>query len=253
MIIKKAVEQVIESGVKPIILELQQIKNHAQETEVLRTSLTIRSLSLGVLTPHQYRFVARRTSQGNRLVQRNIERLFYFYDELKREFPTVKLYTVSAYARTLQNGEFRNVLYETLLKYPQVEKEKICIELSADLLFEDLDEYKGELKALRELGVKIALCEVGEEFCPMLRLNEIEFDVAFLDQYVNEQQSKAHGEDIIKSLVDFIHLRPIKVYAGNVTNEEESQLLEKLGCDGYAMKEDSELEHKEWRLGGKAE
>ena len=79
MTIKKAVEQTIDSGIHPIVLDAQRVKNFSGEIEGVRTSLIVKSLALGTLTANEYRFVARRTLQANRLVERNIEKLFYFY------------------------------------------------------------------------------------------------------------------------------------------------------------------------------
>ena len=84
MILKKAVEQVINSGVKPIVLDVQRVLDFSGNVEGLRTSLVIRSLELGVLTANEYRFVARRTEQGSKLVEKNLDKLFYFYHDLKR-------------------------------------------------------------------------------------------------------------------------------------------------------------------------
>ena len=77
MVIKKAVEQVIESGVKPIILDLQKVVDFSSNVQGIRSSLVIKSLQLGTLTANEYRYVARRTNQGSRLVERNIEKLFF--------------------------------------------------------------------------------------------------------------------------------------------------------------------------------
>ena len=77
MIIKKAVEQVIDSGIKPIILDLQRVVNFSSDVEGVRTSLVVKSLELGTLTANEYRYIARRTNQGTRLTERNIEKLFF--------------------------------------------------------------------------------------------------------------------------------------------------------------------------------
>ena len=117
MIIKKAVQQVIESGVKPIILDMQRVMDYAGEIVGVRTSLVVKSLSLGTLTANQYRYVARRTAQGSKLVDRNVEKLFCFYEDIKAENQGAEFYTVSVYARTLKDGQMYDVLNEYLKKY----------------------------------------------------------------------------------------------------------------------------------------
>lgn len=250
MIIKKAVEQVINSGVKPIVLDLQRVLNFSGDVEAIRTSLVINSLELGVLTANQYRYVARRTDQGSKLVERNLEKLFFFYDDIKKEFRTAKFFTISVYARALLDGVLFQTFSEFFRRYPNVEADKICIEISADILFEDIKTYKKEIDNLRQLGVKVAVCEVAQEFCPLLRLNEINYDAVFLDGYFTSNLEDESRENEINGVMCIINNRPSKVY-GSCVAQESIPLLEKIGADGYTLETDDALEHKEWRVGGK--
>ena len=248
MTIKKAVEQTIDSGIHPIVLDAQRVKNFGGEIEGVRTSLIVKSLSLGTLTANEYRFVARRTLQANRLVERNIEKLFYFYPLLLKEHLGAKFFTVSVYARTLRDGQLLTVLTDYLRKYP-VDPTKIYLEMSADILFENLPEYKKEIDNLRNLGFKIALCEVGSEFCPLLRLNEIPYDIVFLDDYA-QKSLQDDREQEIQGLMSIITARITKVY-GSCVSVEQIPYLEKIGADGYTFAEDEDLEEKEWHVGAK--
>ena len=252
MIIKKAVEQVIDSGVKPIVLDVQRVVNFSEEVEGIRTSLVIKSLDLGVLTANQYRIVARRTEQGSKLVERNVEKLFYFYQDLKKEFPSAQFFTVSVYARALLNGALLQMLEGFFQKYPYVDADTICLELSADILFEDIAVYKEELDQVKQLGVKIALCEVAQEFCPLLRLHEVDYDLVFLDGYFTSSLDDENKESEINGVMSIINTRPTKIYASCIA-PETVPLLEKIGADGYTFEKDETLENKEWRVGGREE
>jgi EAL domain-containing protein (putative c-di-GMP-specific phosphodiesterase class I) len=249
MIIKKAVEQVIESGVKPIILDLQKVVDFSSNVQGIRSSLVIKSLQLGTLTASEYRYVARRTNQGSRLVERNIEKLFFFFDDIKKEFSKAEFFTISVYARSIIDGQLTQALIDNFAKFPSVDPAMICIELSADILFEYLNKYNNELKKLKQLGVKIALCEVAQEFCPLLRLNEIEYDYVFLDGYFTRSLDKQEKESQINGIMSIINTRPCKIY-GSCVEDEYISLLEKVGADGYTLKTDAKLVEKEWRVGG---
>ncbi len=249
MIIKKAVEQVIESGVKPIILDLQRVIDFSSDVQGIRTSLVIKSLQLGTLTANEYRYIARRTNQGTRLTERNIEKLFFFFDDIKKEFSSAKFFTISAYARSLADVQLTQTLMDNFEKFPNVDPEMICIELSADILFENIDKYKNELEKLKQLGVKIALCEVAQEFCPLLRLNEVEYDYIFLDGYFTRSLDDEGKESQINGVMCIINTRPCKIY-GSCVEDEYISLLEKVGADGYTLKTDAKLVDKEWRVGG---
>ena len=250
MVVKKAVEQVINSGVNPIVLDAQRVLNFSNGVEGLRTSLVIKSLELGVLTANEYRFIARRTEQGSKLVERNLEKLFYFYNDFKKEFKTAKFFTVSVYARSLLNGVLFEMVDGFLKRCSIVSPDSICLEISADILFEDINEYKKEIKKLKQLGVKIALCEVASEFCPILRLNEIDYDFVFIDEYFLKSLKEDKNENQINAVINIVNSRPTKIY-GSCIESEDVSYVEKYGFDGYTLKTDGELQNKEWRVGGK--
>lgn len=248
--IKKAVEQTLDSGIKPIVLDAQRVKNFSGEIEGLRTSLIVKSLALGTLTASEYRFVARRTKQANGLVHRNIEKAFYFYDKLLQENHGAKFITISVYARTLLNGELFHMLDEFHLKYPAVDTAKICLEMSADILFENLPEYLPAIQAIKQMGYKIALCEVGSEFCPILRLNEIPYDIVFLDNYVPNALLYGDREQEMLGLLNIISTHPVKIY-GSCVEPEHLPLLEKIGVDGYTYLKDEDLQEQDWYIAAK--
>lgn len=67
------VKETLDSGIAPITLDFSEIKFFESNSKIIRTFITVNSLDLGVLTYRQYRFVARRTKIGNRLVKRHLE------------------------------------------------------------------------------------------------------------------------------------------------------------------------------------
>ena len=250
MQIKSAVKQVIESGIKPIVLDMQRVIDFSGEIKGVRTSLVVKSLSLGTLTANEYRYVARRTVQGSKLVERNVEKLFCFYDEIKAENAGAEFYSISVYARSLLDGQLYGVLTEYFKKHPNVEPEKICLELSADILFEDITEYKKQIEIIKQLGVKIALCEVGDEFCPFYRISEINADVVFLDGYTISCLNDEKKELQVLGAMNIITACPIQVYCSCV-KQEDLPLIERLGVDGYTLKEDDALVEDVWRVCGR--
>ncbi len=252
MTIKKAVEQTIDSGIHPIVLDAQRVKNYGGDIEGVRTSLIVKSIILGTLTANEYRYMARRTKQAIGLVSRNIEKLFYFYPSIKAEHPGAKFFTISVYAKTLLDGELLNMLQEELRKYPAVEPEKIYLEMSADILFENLAEYKKQLEIIKQLGFKIALCEVGSEFCPLLRLNEIPYDIVFIDNYLSNRLDSGENDQEVAGVLSIISAKPARIYGSCVT-AQQIPLLEKIGVDGYTVLFDEDLEEVEWRVCAKKE
>ncbi len=232
---KEMVGETVSSGITPIYLSYDRMNYFAINKYILRSFLVIDSLDVGNLTYKQYRFVARRTRQGNALVRRHIEKLFRAYPELGADNESLECITVPVYARLLKGGELAELLMEAFASFPEVVPSKICIELSADILYEDVTEAKERLRDLREIGVKLAICEVGDEFCPVFRLSEFKFDYAFTDNYANETLGTESDDRVAGSLVKFLHLIDVKVFAPNLLTNEAAESARHLEFDGCGM------------------
>lgn len=235
--ISEMVKEAVESGVPPIQLDFAPVCFFGEKQSALRTLLTVNSLDLGVLGYGQYRFVARRTRQGDHLVKRHLEKLFRAIPGLLVAHPEVACFTVPVYARLLKAGVLASMLVETFTLFPEVPVHAVCIELSADILYEDLEEARIRLAELQDLGVKIAICEVGDEFCPVFRLSGLPFDYAFLDTYATASLDGPDAERIAGSLVNYLHYMNVRVVAPGLDTEEKIIGAERVGCDGYTRSE----------------
>ena len=229
------VKETVESKINPITLEFSNVTLFEGGGRMVRSFLVVNSLDLGVLTYGQYRFVARRTKLSYHMVKRHIEKLFRKIPELLSEGETIDCFTVPVYARVLMSGELAAMLVDMISLYPEIPVGKICIELSADILYEDLKTAAEKIDEIRELGVKVAIFEVGDEFCPVFRLSEIRFDYAFIDTYsVNSLDTDA-AERVAGSLIGYLHHLKAKVIAPGLDTEERIRVAQSLGADGYTV------------------
>ena len=229
------VKETVESGITPIVLDFSDVVFFEGNQKIVRSFLTVNSLDLGVLGYSQYRFVARRTRVGNHLVRRHLEKLFRLIPSLLSENPDIVSFTVPVYARLLAESELASMLVDVKALYPEVPIGKVCIELSADILYEDLKMASEKIDELRALGVKVAICEVGDEYCPVFRLSEIKFDYAFMDSYSTDSLDKESIERVAGSLVKYLHYLDVKVIAPGLDTEEKILGAKNVGADGYTM------------------
>ncbi len=227
------VKETLKSGIKPISMDFSKVCFFEINKNIYRSFLTVNSLDLGVLTYEQYRFVARRTKVGEALVKRHLEKLFRYIAKTCETDKTTFCYTVPVYARLLSDNLLANMLMELKSLYPEVPMHKICIELSADILYEDLTVLSEQIRLLRELGVRIGLCEVGDQFCPAFRLSEISFDFAFLDKYTTDSLGSDTAERIAGSIVRYLHSLDVTVVAPMLDSEEKIASAKVIGIDGY--------------------
>lgn len=227
------VQETVQSGIIPIVIELNDVVFFESSERLSRTFLNINSLDLGVLTYKQYRFVARRTKQANQLAERHLTKLMRIIPTLVEERPEISCYIVPIYSRLLKNDELVDILVRALSLYPDAHAGRICLELSSDILYEDLGETRASIEKLRSLGFKIAISEVGDEFCPIFRLAEIDFDYVFLDDFaIQRLMTDEAGERVVGGLVSYIKSLGARVFAPDICYDATASALRRVGCDG---------------------
>ena len=236
MKLQEKVEQTVASGVIPITLLYDTVRFFDEAPEMKRSFLQINSLDLGTLTYRQYRFVARRTKQGEALVRRHLHGIMRAIPQMLQE-GRLSMVCVPVYARTLQSGKLAELLFEAFTLFPKVDPGMICVEISADILFEDVALAQERIAELHALGVKGAIGELGDEFCPVFRLASFQFEYAFLDSYAIEHLLDDNAAQSVGALVAYLHTLHARVVAPELTDEAQSHRARELGCDGYTLLE----------------
>lgn len=228
------IEEIIQKGVQPLQLSFEPLHYFDRDSYIVRSFMKVESLDLGTLDYNQYRFVARRTKLGNKLIARHIEKLF-------REYPTImnsnKIEVISfpVTAKFLLSGEFAPLLFNLQNYFGGITAEKVCVEISSDVLFEDTNLVKEKIEELREMGFKIAIFEVGDEYCPVFKLAEIPFNYAFVDKYVVDSLKSKDAERVAGGIVQFLKHLNVKIFAPAIENKGDIAIAEKLGFDGFGL------------------
>ena len=233
------IQTVTDSNLEPLKLNFEAVRFFSSPHVLLRSTMTIQSLELGTLEQEQYRYVARRTAQSQKLFRRHLHRILEGFPQLRQEQPKMELVSLPIYSRMLKKGTLAGSLFDELSSHPRVSPESLCVEVSADILFEDLEPLLGELERVKDLGVKIAVWEVGDPFCPLLRLRELPYDYLILDQsnlaLLNEDRK---GE--LEALCSFLHQREkTRILLPGLPDPALSELAEQVGCDGWSLAPDA--------------
>lgn len=234
MKLREKVALAVESGVEPITLLYDTVHFFDGMPEMKRSFLQINSLDLGTLTYREYRFVARRTKQGEQLVRRHLHGVLRAAPSMLNE-GRLSAITVPVYARSLQSGKLAELLFEALALFPKVSPATLCVELSADILYEDVALARERIDELRSLGVRVSVGEVGDEFCPVFRLSSFAFDYAFLDAYAVEHLLDDNAEQSVGALIEYLHTLQVRVIAPDLADGEQIARARALGCDGYTV------------------
>lgn len=197
--------QTQQSGVEPFTTLVSPVRRClSREAYAFRTARQINSMELGVLHPAQYRTVCDRTQQSVKLAKSDITaaaRLSRLMDSEETEYKWISVHIPVRFALKNDAGK----VVEEILKAEKIdESSKICLELPADALFEDIDKIAISLKDFKLLGLTTALAAFGDEFCPVNRLYGLPVDVCMFDKSVTEKMETSAGPRSIAAMLSYV-------------------------------------------------
>lgn len=176
------INQLIASGVQPLSLAFQSvISTEFKSAFAYRSQLRINDIDMGVLLPNQYEGVSFRTTQSAELAYWCFDTLIdavMQFDEKKIEVEWVSL---AAPVRLLQKPDGAKKLARLIKEKSFLHPEKLLLEFSCALLYEDMTIVAANIELLHALGLKVAIEGFGSEFCPLLRLAPCKADVVFME------------------------------------------------------------------------
>lgn len=106
------------------------------------------------------------------------------------------------------------------------------LEITENVLMEDVKRSIASLQAMRDMGVSIAIDDFGTGFSSLAYLAKLPVDTLKIDRsFVLEITAGAQGLALVSTIVNLAHSLKLNVVAEGVETEEQSNLLRQLGCD----------------------
>lgn len=204
----------------------------------IRTTLNVNSPDLGVLTTNEYRFVTARNSQCEELAYRHLKKIFMALPDL----PDV-VHWVSAWIpkRLVKDRKLFTMLSDLIRQFPKSLPNRVCLEIPADILYEDFEQIAADLTKAREMGFLIALTEVGDGFCPILQSAGFKFDYVFLSKETAELVGTPKSDPVIGSIVRFFNYFGTKVVLEGKLDGTAQAELDTMGMFGICSTENDGL------------
>lgn len=141
--------------------------------------------------------------------------------------------SVNVSARQLDDERFLGNLQETMRRH-QTSPGALEVEITEQLALTSSSKVFEQIKAIRKLGVRLAMDDFGMGHSSLLYLKEYEFDTVKLDgSLVREILVNSNCRNIISSIVSLGQSLHYTVVAEYVEQEAQRQLLHELGCDRY--------------------
>ena len=133
----------------------------------------------------------------------------------------------------LHNPEIATIL-QKLIKTYNLDPDKIEVELTENIAFDESKESKEVLDKFKKIGVRIAIDDFGMGHTSLLYLRSFQVDTVKLDgSLVKDILTDQSSVDIVRAIINLSNNLGIHVIAEVVETEEQRDKLKELGCHVY--------------------
>ena len=225
----------LESGIPPIETKLIEIRSTAtRQQTALRSVQQLNTQQLGILLPEDFDPVATRTNQCVNLALANISDVAELLETASERKIKLDFISVSCPVRMIARGDIAGLLNTAFFEENIfLDPTKLCLEFPPEILLEDSAKISEKLSELRFMGIKTAIRDFGNAFCPTMRLREFAFDYAILDQSVTDLMENDATEHTASSLVSFVRGLGIEAVAVGATGNEIISRFYQSDCTLY--------------------
>jgi diguanylate cyclase (GGDEF)-like protein len=106
------------------------------------------------------------------------------------------------------------------------------LEITENLIMEDVKHSIASLQAIRAMGVTIAIDDFGTGFSSLSYLAKLPVDTLKIDRsFVIDMTAGPQGLALVSTIINLAHALKLKVVAEGVETEEQARLLRLLNCD----------------------
>lgn len=153
--------------------------------------------------------------------------------------------SVNLSARQFASGDLAAQV-ERVLNDSGLAPERLELEITEQMLIDDLDTSSRTLQSLHDLGVTVAIDDFGTGYCSLAYLKRLPLHVLKVDRtFVSELPDDASDMAIVEATILLAHKLGLLVVAEGVETPQQLALLRALGCDliqGYYLSKPVALE-----------
>ena len=110
--------------------------------------------------------------------------------------------------------------------------ERLIVEITESMAIHDVDDTRGFVSRVKDLGCRIAIDDFGSGFTSFRNLRKLGVDVLKIDgAFVQNLTHSNDDRSFVRSLIDLARRLELKTVAEWVQDEESAKLLSEWGCD----------------------
>ena len=106
-------------------------------------------------------------------------------------------------------------------------------------MLQDLEQSAAVLAGLKALGVRLAIDDFGTGYSSLAYLSRLPVDVLKIDRsLISDLEANINTQSLVGNICRMAHALDVEVVVEGVENQEQLQILQRLGCDvaqGYLI------------------
>jgi len=225
-----ALRKALEQG--ELSVHLQPIF-HAREETIASAEALIRwhSPELGWVPPSDFIPLAEETGFIVDVGKFVMQRVCHYLSDWNANGKGDITVAVNVSAVQFRHREFINDVRE-IIECCDIRPGQLCFELTESMLVEDAVENLRTMKALRDMGVSLAVDDFGTGYSSLNYLRRFPIDKLKIDRaFIRDIDKNEQDMALIEAVVALGHSLKLKVVAEGVEREKQLRLLQHCGCD----------------------
>ena len=121
-----------------------------------------------------------------------------------------------------------------VLRRSRADAHSLTLEITEDVVIDEIDRIDSSLAALKKLGVKIALDDFGTGYSSLSHLKRLPLDALKIDcAFVRDVEKDANDRVIVQTIVHIARTLGVAAIAEGVETEMQALLLRRYGCHAF--------------------
>ncbi len=140
---------------------------------------------------------------------------------------------VNVSARQFHQPDFTEKVRALLNKFA-IKTDRLKLEFTESLVFDDIDDTIAKMKILKEIGVSFSIDDFGTGYSSLKCLAQLPFDQLKIDQsFVRNIGVKPTDTVIVQTIIGMANSLGMDIIAEGVETEQQREFLEQHGCYVY--------------------
>ena len=230
----KSISSSTVDGIRAVELFYRPVRNTENDNlEFFQTQMRLNGPTMGTLMPEDFVPVMELSEQCVYVFRLGLVQLLQAIEKFisrEIEFNWASIYMPVRFLKRIDAVKSVSNYCEKF----NISANKVCFEMSVDLLNETDGRAAENMNALRKKGFHFILENFGGDNCPILKLADFNVDFVLLDNSVIRILDNGERSDsCVNSLVNFVNDLNAEPVAENIFSDIQKEKLNDFGCSYY--------------------